>query len=73
MHSQDSRPIDLLDAVASKLEHIRTVTWAVADQVDRLSERTEVTEVVSGEVGLIYNQLIEAQQLIDQLTGSMPA
>lgn len=63
---------DLLDQVTAKLEHVRTVTWSVADQVDRLCETNEVKEVVSGEVGLIYSQLLEMQSLIDQLSGMMP-
>ena len=67
------QPSDLLDQVAAKLEHIRSVAWSVADQVDRLGASEDIRDIVSGEVGLIYAQLIEAQQLVDQLSVDSPA
>ncbi len=65
------RPEDLLDQVMSKLEQIRSVTWSVVDQVDRLCQHDDVKQVVSGEVGLIYSQLVETQSLVDQLSSEV--
>ena len=62
---------DLLDRLCSKLEHIRSVTWSVADQVDRLCDQSDVKDVVSGEVGLIYAQLLETQSILEQLNAEV--
>lgn len=62
------RSADLIDQLASKLEHLRTVTWSVVDQVERLDGRNDIRDVVSGEVGLIYSQLVETQRIVDKLS-----
>jgi dihydroxyacetone kinase len=63
--------IDLLDSMSVKLEQARSVTWAVSEQIERSMSNHSLGHNICGEMGTVYTQLVEVQDLVEQLFASL--
>ncbi|MDB5969237.1 MAG: hypothetical protein JWQ90_1687 [Hydrocarboniphaga sp.] len=59
--------IDLLDGLASRLEQARSVAWAMSEQIERSVSQDPMRRTMCGEMGMVYSQLIESQELVERL------
>jgi hypothetical protein len=71
-HQEEDDVVDYLDQLSTKLDWSRSVVWAVGDQIDRLKIPSQIAGHISGEIGLVYAQLAEAQELIERLSARAP-